>query len=209
MKAWWRAQAERINALSLRERLFLFISVLVVLLAVADFVWLSPTQAAMKQVQQQFTNQSAEVNRLRAELAVASKPVDLNADVRAEIAQSQATLDGLQRDLQALAPSATSGEQALEPVLAQFLKRSPGLRLVSSGTIAAPASADAGDTAAAPGVVRRGLELKVRGPYSELTRYVKSLEQALPRLRWGSMQLQVGPQGPELTLQVYVLEVES
>ena len=69
MKAWWIAQSARINALSLRERLFLFISLLVVALALADLIWLTPAQKAMKQVQQQFVTQSSEVNRLRAELA--------------------------------------------------------------------------------------------------------------------------------------------
>ena len=58
------------------------------------------------------------------------------------------------------------------------------------------------------GVQRRGLQLKVAGSYAELSRYVKSLEQALPRLRWGPMQLVVNKQVPELTLQVYVLEVQ-
>lgn len=206
MKAWWIAQSARINALSLRERLFLFISLLVVALALADLIWLTPAQKAMKQVQQQFVTQSSEVNRLRAELALVSKPTDLNADVRAELAQSQATLDALQRDIQALAPSGASGEPSIEPVLAQFLKRSPGLRLVSSGTVSVDGATPASETI--PGVTRRGLELKVTGSYSELTRYVKSLEQALPRLRWSGFQLLVGPQGPELTLRVYVLEAQ-
>lgn len=206
MKAWWIAQSARINALSLRERLFVFISLLLVVLALADFIWLTPAQQAMKKVQQQFVAQSSEVNRLRGELALVSMPVDLNADVRAELAQSQATLDSLQREIQALAPSGTSGESSIEPVLAQFLKRSPGLRLISSGTVPAEGASPAAETI--PGVTRRGLELKVTGSYNELTRYVKSLESALPRLRWSGFQLLVGPQGPELTLRVYVLEAQ-
>ena len=46
MKAWWAIQAGRINALSLRERLFLFLSLLVVILAIADVLWLNPAQTA-------------------------------------------------------------------------------------------------------------------------------------------------------------------
>jgi MSHA biogenesis protein MshJ len=80
------------------------------------------------------------------------------------------------------------------------------LRLVSSGTVAADAASAEAPTV--PGIQRRGLELKVAGPYAELTRYVRQLELALPRLRWGSLQLQVDRQGPELTLRVYVLEVQ-
>lgn len=206
MTAWWAAQAGRINALSLRERLFLFLSLLVVILAIADVLWLTPAQTAYKQTQQRFLSQSAEVNRLRAELAAVSKPVDGSADLRAEVAQSQARIEALRAEIAAIAPGTSAGSEALEQVLVQFLKRSPGLRLVSSGTV--PAEAGANDATSTPGIQRRGLELKVAGPYADLTRYVQSLEQALPRLRWGSMQLAVDKQTPELTLRVYVLEVQ-
>lgn len=207
MKAWWATQEARINGLSLRERLFLFVSVLVVILAVADVLWLSPAQADYKQVRQRFATQSAEVGRLRAELASVSRPVDASADLRASLAQSQARLASLREEIAAAAPGAASGSEALEQVLVQFLKRRPGLRLVSSGTMTSEAGA--AEAAPVPGIQRRGLELKVAGPYSELRRYVQSLEQSLPHLRWGRMQLVVvDGQAPELTLRVYVLEVQ-
>ena len=207
MKAWWLVQSARINALSLRERVFLFVSLLVVVLAIADVLWLTPAQAAYKLAQQRFTTQSAEVQRLRAELAAVPAPVDASVALQAEIAESQNRIENLRAQMALLAPDAASA-QALEPVLVQFLRRSPGLRLVSSGTV--PADVDPSGTAPASvsGIQRRGLELKVAGSYGDLTRYVKSLEQALPRLRWGSMQLSVDKQGTELTLRVYVLEVQ-
>lgn len=207
MKAWWATQEARINGLSLRERLFLFVSVLVVILAVADVLWLSPAQADYKQVRQRFATQSAEVGRLRAELASVSRPVDASADLRASLAQSQARLASLREEIAAAAPGAASGSEALEQVLVQFLKRRSGLRLVSSGTMTSEAGV--AEVAPVPGIQRRGLELKVAGPYSELRRYVQSLEQSLPHLRWGRMQLVVvDGQAPELTLRVYVLEVQ-
>lgn len=207
MKAWWLVQSARINALSLRERVFLFVSLLVVVLAIADVLWLTPAQAAYKLAQQRFTTQSAEVQRLRAELAAVPAPVDASVALQAEIAESQNRIENLRAQMALLAPDAASA-QALEPVLVQFLRRSPGLRLVSSGTVAADADPSGVAPASVSGIQRRGLELKVAGSYGDLTRYVKSLEQALPRLRWGSMQLSVDKQGTELTLRVYVLEVQ-
>lgn len=207
MKAWWLVQSARINALSLRERVFLFVSLLVVVLAIADVLWLTPAQAAYKLAQQRFTTQSAEVQRLRAELAAVPAPVDASVALQAEIAESQNRIENLRAQMALLAPDAASA-QALEPVLVQFLRRSPGLRLVSSGTVAADVDPSGAAPASVSGIQRRGLELKVAGSYGDLTRYVKSLEQALPRLRWGSMQLSVDKQGTELTLRVYVLEVQ-
>lgn len=208
MKAWWTSQSARINGLSLRERVFLFVSLLVVVLAIADVLWLTPAQAAYKLAQQRFTTQSAEVQRLRAELAAVPAPVDAGVELRTQIAESQARIEALRSHMAALAPAGASGVQALEPVLVQFLRRSPGLRLVSSGTVAADADPTGAAPATVPGIQRRGLELKVAGSYGDLTRYVKSLEQALPHLRWGSMQLSADKQGTELTLRVYVLEVQ-
>jgi len=77
------------------------------------------------------------------------------------------------------------------------------------------ANATATPAAAAPAapmamdLTRRGMELRVAGPYPSLIRYVKSLETALPQLRWGEMQLKANKMPPELTLTVYVLGVRQ
>lgn len=203
MKQWWLVQAARIDALSLRERGFLFFSLIVTCLALADVLWLSPAMDGHTKLTQQLGTQSTEVQRLRGELQSAPKPVDVNKPARAELAQLQQQLQVLKQNI---AMVAGSGSPALEPVLVEFLRRRDGLVLLSTATLK-PDTTTANEVAV-PGVARRGLELKVAGPYAELVRYVKSLEQALPSLRWGPMQLRSEKQPPELTLQVYVLEVE-
>lgn len=203
MKVWWSLQAVRIDAMSLRERMFLFFSILLVLLASVDVLWLAPEQAAYKLAQQNHAAQNAELMRLRADLATLSKPVDASQALRDQVAESDRRLVAQRQEIDALAPASATGGHALEAVLVQFLQRRPGLRLVSSGTVEVD-----GKAPVVPGLVRRGLQLKVAGPYAELARYVKSLEQALPRLRWGPMQLVADKQVPELTLQVFVLEVQ-
>jgi MSHA biogenesis protein MshJ len=207
LKAWWDKQSARVDALSLRERVFLFVSVLAVGLAAGDSLWLSPAQVAYKQVTQRFATQNSELVRLRAELGAAGQPVDASKAVRAEIEAETVKLDALSQDIKAIAPLAEGGP-ALEQVLVQFLRRHDGLTLLGVGTMqqdlaAAPANAA---QAVGVGVVKRGLELRVSGPYAELVRYVKALENALPSLRWGPMLLKSDKQqASELTLQVYVV----
>jgi MSHA biogenesis protein MshJ len=97
-------------------------------------------------------------------------------------------------------------------VLVQFLRPYNKLTLLGVSTLNSDASvAPSAATASATdptSVSKRGLELKVAGPYEELTRYVKALESALPTLRWGAMQLKSDKQQvPELSLQVYVVGV--
>lgn len=204
LKVWWNKQAVRIDLLSLRERVFLFVSVIACCMALADVVWLSPAQVAHKQVTQRFAAQSTELERLRGELKTMAQPVDASKAVRDDLAVETARLEAVNQEIKTVAPI-TEGGPALEQVLVQFLRRHEGLTLLSVGTVKSEL-ASAPTTGAAPvGLTKRGLELKVSGPYAELVRYVKALENALPNLRWGAMQLQSEKQPPELTLQVYVV----
>lgn len=206
-KQWWQRQAVRIDALSLRERAFLFVSAIVCCVALADVLWLSPAQLAHQQETQRFAAQGAELSRLREELKGAARPVDAGQAARAEIATIQTRLDVVNHAIQVAAPQAEGGP-ALEQVLVQFLRRQPGLILLSAGTLK-PDAVGAPTAISPAGLSRRGVELKVAGAYPELVRYVKTLENALPALRWGTLQLKSEQQPPELTLQVYVVGVSA
>jgi MSHA biogenesis protein MshJ len=208
MKQQWTRLLERIDALSLRERVFLFISVIACALALADVLWLSPAQTQYKQLTQRFASQSAELDRLRVELKSIARPEDPSVVVRAEIVAADARLDALNADIKTLVPLVQNGPE-LEQVLVQLLRRQEGLTLVGLTTLKPEATATGSAAAALPaGMRKRGLELRVSGSYAELVRYVKTLESAMPSLRWGALQLKGEQQPPELTLQVYVVGVQ-
>lgn len=214
MKQQWQKLAARIDALSMRERVFAFLSVIVCCLALADALWISPAQVAYKQVTQRFAAQSAEVKRLRDELGAMAQPVDPSKVVRDDMDAVQKKLDQVNQEIAAVAPLAEGGP-AIEQALVQFLRRHEGLTLVSTGTlkdevpsVSARQKTGAGaGTTVEPVVSKRGLELRVSGTYAQLARYVQTLENALPTLRWGSLQITVVKQTPEMTLQVYVVGV--
>lgn len=209
MKQWWQTQAARIDAMSLRERGFLFLAFILVALAMADVLWLSPAQLAHSQVVQRYAAQGVELTRLRAELAAVAQPVDASKTAREELIVTQSQLQQVAQDIRSLAPVTDKGPP-LEQVLVQFLRRQPGLTLLSVETLAPEAAGpNATAGAAASGLSKRGLELRVAGSYAELNRYVKTLETALPTLRWGTLTIKKGPLTTELTLQVFVVGVPS
>jgi MSHA biogenesis protein MshJ len=212
MKAWWLTQSARIDAMSLRERAFLFLSVLLVALALADVVWLSPAQSAHLKVTQKYAAQGVELTRLRAELAAVAQPIDANKAAREDLAAADLQLQQVMQEIKTLAP-VTEGGPPLEQVLVQFLRRQPGLTLLGTSTltaesIGAQSPQPGGAATAVPGLSKRGLELRVAGPYAELTRYVKALETALPTLRWGTLFLKKDQQSAEVMLQVFVVGVQ-
>lgn len=213
MKQWWTNLTTRIDGLSLRERVFLFLSIVVCALALIDAVWLSPAQTSQKQRMQQLDEQSVELTRLRQELIAAGQPVDASKRVREDIVTVSAQVEAINREIDVLVPPDIGGP-ALEGVLVQFLRRQEGLTLVSLSTlktepVGSPNPASAARDAQPLGITRKGLELKISGPYPELVRYVKTLEAALPTLRWGSMQLHSEKLPPELVLEVFVVGVQA
>lgn len=208
MKQRWQRLVTRVDAMNLRERVFLFLAVIVCTLALADTFWLSPAQIAYRQATQRVAAQGPELKRLRDELQGMAQQVDPGKAVRDETTQISLRLDAVNAEIRAVAPLAEGGP-AIEQALVQFLRRQEGLTLLNTGTIQQdmPASAAPSAATGAPILSRRALELSVSGSYAELVRYVSTLETALPTLRWGLLQLKATKQPPELTLQVYVVGV--
>jgi len=212
MKQQWQKLALRVDAMQLRERVFLFLAILVCALALADTVWISPAQLANQQAKLRFAAQGTELQRLRDELKAVAQPVDAGKAVRDQIAEANLRLDAINQDIKAVAPLAQGGP-AIEQALVQFLRHQEGLTLIRTATLAQDVvspkatTATAANTAAPAVLSRRGLELSVAGSYAELVRYVRTLENALPAMRWGNLQIKTTKQAPEMTLQVYVVGV--
>lgn len=213
MKSGWRGWVEiqlaRINAMSLRERAFLFVSVMAAGAALVDVLWLSPAQLAHQQLTQRFEKQSTELQRLRESLKTVAKPVDTTKAVQTEIAEVDSRLATVNQSIKEVTPVAAQ-VTPLTQVLVQLLRRQEGLTLVLTSAAApeetaAKAVQGAGTAAMPAGLTRQGVELTVSGSYAELTRYVQALETALPYVRWGLMKLRSDKLPPELTLQLFLV----
>lgn len=211
-KNWWGVQAGRINDLSLRERMFLFLSVLACCIALADVLWLSPAQLAHKQLTQRFEKQSADLQRARDELKTLARPVDVGRAARAEIAAVKTQLDSVNQTIQEVLPGSAKATP-LAQALTHLLRRQVGLTLVRTVAMAPEVStvnaAQTADAAVLPvGLTRQGIEFTVTGAYPDLMRYVQTLETEMPQVRWGVMTLKSDKLPPELTLQLFLLEVQ-
>lgn len=240
MNAWWKIQSGRINALSLRERFFLFVTLIICLLALADTLWISPTQTAYRQTTLKLSTQNEELQRLRAELgslysngaATANDPSKL---LQNDITAAKERLQVLDQEVAELVRRAQNA-RSIDAPLMEFLRRQEGLTLLGTRTLAN--GAGTGETAgllkrvvdialapshapASSNLTKHGLELRVSGSYPHLSRYVRTLEDALPDLRWGNLELKIPmavaeetagaalliPGKPELSLQVFVVGV--
>ena len=203
----WKVLSARIDALSLRERAFLFLSLIAVCVALVDLLWLAPARTAYQQAQQKFAQESGELQRLRDELKAKAAQPEPARMARDEIKQLNASIATSNREISALSV-ASEGAMTLPKVLVHFLRRQNGLTLVRTSNLATDVVTGASQGSAVglvgpAALLRSGLELTVSGPYLELVRYVQALEEAMPNLRWGTFKLVADQQPPELSLQVF------
>ena len=203
MKDFIVRAAERIDALALRQRVLLFFAAACVLVFAAESALTGPLRAKHR--------------RLTAEIAQGQKElIALQADVQRHLQGSSIDPDTanrrretmLQQELHQLNTRIAEEQRRFTPpermrrVLEELLERNRGLSLVDLKTL--PAAPIAGQRpGAAGGMYRHGIELTVRGTYSELYQYLRGLENLPNQLYWGRAELAVDAH-PLLTLKLTV-----
>jgi len=208
MKARLKRLAAAVDALALRERLFVFVAALMMLAAAADSLWLSPLWAEHKAARAALQRQSAEAKSLRDQLrgrlgpAAGAAPDD-SSRLNDELVQRRADLADVSGAIRRLAASPDEAAR-LPDLLQQVLKRHERLTLVKLATVP-------DDTPAGRALRRQGVDVTLAGRYADLARDLAALEQALPGLRWGALQLSALPaaDGATLTVRVFLVEVSS
>ncbi|KQY82422.1 hypothetical protein [Pelomonas sp. Root1444] len=218
LRAAWERQARRIDALSLRERAILFVSIAAVLAALFDTLVLTPQAARAKQRSEAQARQAAEMTALREQFIAQSRSADEPAgQLRRQLDAARAERTRLDDQLRQ-AGSLSAGE-GLSAVLQRLLARQPGLvlerlTLLEDTPVVAPAASPAAaqrpDLPLMAGMNWQGVELQVQGRYADAQRYLQALERELPGLRWGEMQLKAVGHGepPRLQAQLFLLKVQ-
>ena len=204
----WKILAARIDALSLRERAFLFLSLIAVCVALADLLWLSPARAAHTRARQEFATANTELQRLREAVRERPNAADPAQLVRADLARVQAQIDAVNGEM-AMQSGPTKASVSLQEVLVHFLGKQTALSLVHAGSLPSEAALAGTAQGGRPGAIQRqGVEVTVSGPYADLVRYVHALEVAMPDLRWGTMKLAAEQRPAQLSLQVFLVAAQ-
>ena len=107
MKATWRKYADRIDALSLRERLMVFITALVIVLFLINAVFIDPLRTRNKALSAQMAQQQADLLASQVKIQALQKELSepdianraRHDGIKSEIAQIDATLKEMQQSL--------------------------------------------------------------------------------------------------------------
>jgi MSHA biogenesis protein MshJ len=200
MKEQWTKLAARVNAMSLRERFLLFASVVAVLGAITDRLFISPLIEQQKILVAQIDKKSTDMEIRRAEtnLELLKRGRDRAKVLNADIVNAQGDIDTVEREIAAL--SATGGDAAaMSAILARVLQRSEKVGLVRIVQVGAESGTVAPATA---GATRGGLDITLSGGYLDLMEYLAALEKALPRARWGGLKLNAEAVPAQVTVRI-------
>ncbi|MBW7902353.1 MAG: type II secretion system protein M [Rhodocyclaceae bacterium] len=151
LRQGWRTLAERFDARAPRERMLLALTLVGGTLLLGNALFVDPTLAESRALQQRIEQQRAEARTLTASVADLANQVrnDPDAPKRERLARLRAELAGLDAELEALSTSFVPPER-MSDLLEQLLAGYPRLRLV--GLKSLPPVPLAGDGVLAGGV---------------------------------------------------------
>lgn len=186
--------ATRIDALSLRERAILFVTLLAVLFLFANQVLFPSLRVQQKQMEQQIGGKLTQLNTINSQIAriVAEGTEDPDAVQRARLAELRRQFGELEISAADITRGLVSPRE-MTRLVHTMLRANSALQLVTAENLSPEAIAlDASEKPAAGGaaVYRHGLRLQVRGRYADIVRYLNTLERLNWRVMWGEVKLE-------------------
>jgi MSHA biogenesis protein MshJ len=221
MKALWLKLSSRIDGMTLRERIAIFVASVAALLFIVNGIVLEPMFARNRQLADQVRQQNLQLQAANAGVAAQMETFTRNPD-----AATQQRLADLQREAAELAGSLRAMQHGLVApekmgqLLQQLLRSNGKLKLVSLRTLALDGMAGAGGPVAgaeaksAPVqrqlLYRHGVEVVLQGGYLDMLDYMQALEGSPQQVFWGRAQLDArNYPAATLTLTLYTLGLDE
>jgi len=188
--------ADRLDAMSLRERVLIFLAVAVVIVAIADSALFEPILRRQKANSQSIQQQEDEIRTMRTQVqAYAQARTGDSANAKRQ------RLEKRKLELAALDRQLAAGQSELVPpermakMLSEIVKRNPDIELISLRSLAATGLTQSlapipGSAPSGLALYRHGIEIAVSGSYLKMLNYVGQLERLPAKIMWGNMELQ-------------------
>lgn len=186
----------RIDAMSVRERGIIFLTLVLALFMVWDSVLLQPEQARQERALERINTLQAEIAALdqQAEAIVKRHNLDPNADTRRELQRYGTQLEALDERIANAVEGLVSPRQ-MGAVLEEILTRETDLKLVSVENLGGrplleePAGEDGG-AGQGIGVYVHGLRLEFEGSYLSTLQYLRALKGLDRSFYWDELRLE-------------------
>ncbi len=219
--------AESFDALTVRERVLILVTLLVAMLLPTFMYVIEPAQKEQLKLTTDIARQKAANANKQVDISMlsASKQTDPNIALRSQIEARRQQLTELNRTLKERSSTLVSPRRMLG-LLEQVLSEHPGLSLISvskaeprrfgSDTTAGPDSTNTDNATGNPeaesldGLYRHDLSLVIEGGFFDVLAYLQALEQLPGGFFWDGIDYQVGSYpDARVSLQVHTLSTEQ
>ncbi|WP_225984672.1 MSHA biogenesis protein MshJ [Noviherbaspirillum aerium] len=229
MKAYWKKFERLVEARSMRERLMLFAIAALLLVTVADRLFIGPQFASQQQLSQKIKADQLQLDSIHAEIKnrISAHQVDPDAAVKLRLAQLNEQRIQMRNQLEGMQNGLVSPDR-MAVMLEDLLKRDGKLRLKSLKTLPVASLAESIDGSAAPAgtpkpaadkaapraagetVYKHGVEIVVEGGYADIAHYLAELERMPWQLFWAGTRLDVEAYPTaRLTLTLFTLSLDK
>ncbi|GAB4557840.1 MAG: hypothetical protein Tsb007_17800 [Rhizobacter sp.] len=227
MKAKWKQLSARFMAMPQRERFLLPGALCFAILMLGHLLLIDPARKQHRLLQAQFNQESNELIVAQTQLkALNTKLTNPDAELHTQLAelrtQTRAADDQFKQLQSSLVPAHEMSQWLAGLLQAQRGLQLTGLRSLPVSSVAdlvAAKAAPAASAASSPSdsttprdtwLYRHGVEVTLRGNYSDLHNYLKTLEQLPRRVYWGELKInaQDSP-AVVMTLTVYTISLEK
>jgi MSHA biogenesis protein MshJ len=211
VKQHWERIAEKIDALSLRERGLVFFSVALVVLLTLYSSLIRPVVDQQRIVSRSLSQQESQIRVANQQLSamITSRPEDPQAAARRRLDDLKRRIADTQRGLSQRQSTLVAADR-MAGLIEDLVARNRSLELVglkslpptrvgagAQGTRPEESAPPAGERA----VFRHGVELTVQGTYLDVLGYVRQLERLPTRLLWGRIDVSVA-EYPRVTMKL-------
>ena len=199
MKEKLQQLANWIDALSIRERGFLLVALIIAIFLVGNQLLLEPLDKQARQLQVKLKKQQKDLLRVREQQqqVVERSATDPDAENMQQIAALKKAMQELDTRLQGMTVDLIDPQQ-MAKVLEEVLTRDTDLQLVSVQSLPPLALTDPDEDgekkdvkSAVTGAYQHALKIEFKGGYLSTLRYMQELEKLSRRFYWGSVDFVV------------------
>ncbi len=185
--------ASRIDAMSIRERGLIFITVMVALYFITVNILFGPVSTEKDRLQKEVSQKQEETRSLEIQVQtlLASGEQDPEAAKRKKIEALQENLKTMDASLSRVTAGLVPPKE-MARLVEQMLLKNRSLQLIKMESIpATPLLEGSKEGGAANGMVyKHGMRIELKGNYLDILRYLKSLEDMEWKVFWGQVSLQ-------------------
>ncbi|WP_221075954.1 type II secretion system protein M [Agarivorans aestuarii] len=212
MSEQWQQWQLRFAALSLRERVLILITGLVVVVLPSYYLWIEPASLKQERAEKELVQATAKYNNNINLIEFSKNKLreDPNQDISRQLKQLKTQLAQIDQSLEQQQAGLIPVEQMAE-VLEQLLQKSPGLVLVAMDSLAPkPVLSSEESNPDSLNFYRHGIRLKLSGGYFPLLKYLQVVEDLPQRFLWQLIDYQVDeyPKA-DITIDIYTLSTNK